>query len=46
MKLVILQQGVHKRRITKKEESTRTREKIVTKTTKTMAKDATLLKKI
>ena len=46
MKLVILQKDTHKRRITKKEESTRTREKIVMKIIKTKAKDATLLKKI
>ena len=46
MKLVILQQDAHKRRITKKETSRKTREKIVKKITKAKEKDATLLKKI
>ena len=45
MKLVILQQDAHKRRIKKKEVSTKIKDKTVTKTTKTKEKDATLLKK-
>ena len=39
-------QDVHRRRTTKKETSTRTREKMIVEITRTKAKDATLLKKI
>ena len=46
MKLVILFQCVHRRRITKKEKSTRTREKKIKKTIKKKVRDATLLKMI